>query len=113
MPAWSARLLLVVVVMLGCNDPRPSAIDAGSGVTAPPDAVRETCQDSTDPKTVDFFGEACQAAPYPVNTTCHTEDRGWCIDGVCRPMCAATCPRCPGGMALFAQAGACYCAPRT
>jgi hypothetical protein len=112
MPAWSVSLLLVAA--LGCSDPRPSTVDAGAPPgTMPPDAIPETCRDDTDPKTVDFFGEACQAAPYPVNTACHTDDRGWCIDGVCRPMCASACPRCPGGEAKFAPAGACYCEPRT
>jgi hypothetical protein len=109
MPARSVCLLLLVA--LGCSDMRPSIPDAGS-TTLPPDAQSERCQDTTDPRTVDFFGEACDSAPYPVNTTCHTEDRGWCIDGVCRPMCASTCPRCPGGTPELALAGACYCAPR-
>lgn len=109
MPPWSACLPLLV--MLACSDPRPSTVDAG-GVPMPPDAVSETCQDNTDPSTVDFFGEACQAAPYPANTVCNIDDRGWCINSVCRPMCAATCPRCPGGVVRFAMAGACYCEPR-
>ena len=109
MRAWSVCLLAIAI--LGCNDPRPAPPDAGS-VTPPPDALAETCEDNTDPKTVDFFGEACQADPLPINTECHADDRGWCINGICRPMCASTCPRCPGGEAQFAPAGACYCAPR-
>jgi hypothetical protein len=103
--------LLLAVVVLGCSDTRPSLSDAGSA--APPDAQSEHCEDTTDPKTVDFFGEACDAQPFPINTTCHTEDRGWCIEGVCRPQCAVGCPRCPGGTAVLAPAGACYCTPRT
>lgn len=113
MLARSVCLLLLAV--LGCSDSRPSVgdpVDAGGSVP-PLDAVAETCQDSTDPSTVDFFGEACQADPSPANTVCHLDDRGWCIDGVCRPMCASACPRCPGGEAKFAPAGACYCVPRT
>ncbi len=103
---------LLLLAALGCSDPRPSITDGGSSITMPPDALSESCPDSTDPSTVDFYGEACEAAPYPVNTTCHTDDHGWCIDGVCRPMCAETCPRCPGGVFQFSPAGACYCVPR-
>ena len=109
MPVRSVGLLLLLA--LGCSDPRPTLIDSGGPLPSPPDALLETCQDETDPRTVDFFGEACQAAPYPANTTCH-DDHGWCIDGVCRPMCVAVCPRCPGGEFKFAPAGACYCVPR-
>lgn len=109
MPVRSVGLLLLLA--LGCSDPRPSIIDAGS-ITPPPDAtLGDHCQDNTDPRTVDFFGEACQSAPFPANTTCH-DDQGWCIDGVCRPMCVAVCPRCSGGQFQFAPAGACYCVPR-
>jgi hypothetical protein len=111
MPARSVRLLLVLgLLVLGCSDSRPSPTDDG-GIPMPPDAASgETCEDNTDPRTVDFFGEACTAAPYPVNTTCH-DDHGWCIDGVCHPMCVNACPRCPGGGFQFAPAGACYCVP--
>lgn len=101
---------LMLLLALGCSDSRPVIPDA-SGPPRPDAPTGETCQDDTDPKTVDFFGEACQADPYPANTTCH-EDHGWCIDSVCRPMCANVCPRCPGGEFKFAPAGACYCAPR-
>jgi hypothetical protein len=110
MRVWSGCLL---VLLAGCSDTRAPAADAGGISPLPPDAVAETCEDDTDPRTVDFFGEACRADPYPANTVCHADDRGWCIDGVCRPMCASTCPRCPGGEAGFAQGGACFCEPRT
>lgn len=111
----SARsVCLLGLLVLGCSDPRPSPADDG-GITMAPDAALasgDTCQDGTDPRTVDFFGEACTAAPFPVNTTCH-DDRGWCIDGACHPMCVSACPRCPGGDPKLAPAGACYCVPRT
>ena len=101
---------LLLALALACSDSRPSIPDGGSGTPADASAG-ENCQDNTDPRTVDFFGEACQFAPYPANTTCH-DDHGWCIDSICRPMCAAGCPRCPGGDFQFAPAGACYCVPR-
>lgn len=53
---------------------------------------------------VDFFGEACVAAPYPAATTCH-DSRGWCIDETCRPMCGL----CGPGNRRYADSGACYC----
>jgi hypothetical protein len=107
---FARSVCLMLVVALGCSDSRPTIPDGIS--STPPDAQSERCEDETDPSTVDFFGEACDAAPSPANTTCHTEDRGWCIDGVCRPQCAATCPRCPGGTPELSPTQACYCTPR-
>ncbi|HEX3475341.1 MAG TPA: hypothetical protein VHT91_09995 [Kofleriaceae bacterium] len=108
----SVRLLLLLgLLVLGCSDSRPSVIDGGAAAPPLDAVVGDNCRDNTDPRTVDFFGETCQPAPFPANTTCH-DGRGWCIDGVCRPMCVAVCPRCPGGEFQFAPAGACYCVPR-
>lgn len=104
------RVWMVVVVaaaLAGCGDPGAPAPDAGMQIIVLPDARPEGCPDDKPPITA-FFGEACKADPYPANTVCHG-GAGWCIDGVCRPMCEADCPRCPGAELHFAPAGACYC----
>lgn len=101
-----AGVWLLTMLAVGCGEQLPS-MDAGMAVIVVPDATREQCDDNQPPMT-EFFGEACIADPYPVNTVCH-RGAGWCINGVCRPMCAAQCPRCPGAELHFAPAGACYC----
>jgi len=111
MRAWWVALGAIAWLGCGSADVRPPLPDAGATMM-PPDAVPETCTDTTDPKSVDFYGEACQGELFPVNTECHADRTGWCIDSVCRPMCHEGCPRCPGGAVTFAPAGACYCEPR-
>ena len=99
-------MLLFVIAACGPSGsmPTPDAapvVDGPVGCPALPDAAH-----------FNFFGEACTAAPYPANTICHDGDRGWCIDGTCRPMAYLDgCPICPAGSQRFAPAGAAYCAP--
>lgn len=111
MRAWLAGLCAISLLGCGSADPHTPAADAA--ITVEPDARPEACVDDTDPRTVDFYGDACSSMPFPVNTECRPDFTGWCIDNVCRPMCKTTCPRCPGGEAKLAAAGACYCVPRT
>lgn len=104
-------MLILWLLATACSTAAAPA-DA-SVVTMIPDAFVETCTDTTDPRSVDFFGESCTVGPEGTNATCHAGDTGWCIDGTCRPMCSPGCPRCPGGTAQIATAGACYCVPRS
>jgi hypothetical protein len=101
------RIVLAAVVMLiaGCGtDAEPPHPDGAVVISPPPPRP----DGGTGP--VDFFGEACTAEPYPVNTICHA-GAGWCIVGTCRPQCGPDVVRCREGVQHFAPAGACYCTP--
>lgn len=64
---------------------------------------------SPDGPPVDFFGESCRSTSNAV-TVCH-DDRGWCVDDICRPMCGQDRTRCAEGVTAYTDEGACYCAP--
>lgn len=106
------RLAVSLWLLVAACSTSTAPVDAHAA-TMTQDAFVEACSDTTDPRSVDFFGETCQVGPADANATCHASDTGWCIDGVCRPMCSAGCPRCSGGAAQIAAAGACYCVPRS
>lgn len=111
---------VVVIVIAACGsgstgsgpDAGGLPIDAPAGCPALPDRA-----------AFDFFGEACDAAPYPANTLCHTDafgdDHGWCVGpdaggpGMCRPQAYddARCPVCPGGTLHYTSGSAAYCGP--
>lgn len=96
-----AVLVVVSLVVAACGDDGgigPMPADAG------PDAG------ILMPDAYDYFGEPCVAQPDPVITTCHAEHAGWCIAGVCRPMCSSSVA-CPG-VEHYSPGGACYCGPR-
>jgi len=98
-----AFLVVAMVFLAGCSsDEGTIEPDAGIRIDARPDAP---------PSAVcDVFGEACKSDP-PANTLCHN-DKGWCIDDVCRPQCAYDTPRCEGVVFVRSPAGGGYCAPR-
>lgn len=114
---WIGAVVIAIVACgPGGSPPHPDAADPV--VDVPPG-----CPPVATAASFDFFGESCDAAPYPANTVCRTDpfgtDRGWCIGpdaggpGVCRPMAydPSRCPVCPGGTQRRASGGAAYCAP--
>lgn len=94
-------MILLVAALMGCSTSDPIAPDGA--IDVPVDApVGEVC---------DAFGEACVSAPYPANTLCH-DDKGWCVDNVCRPQCTSGTRICASLVLRYAPAGGGYCEPR-
>lgn len=111
-------LMAAVIAVVACGSPATTpGPDASVVVEKPPP---ESCPERPARDGFDFFGEGCTSQPFPVNVSCHDDSddvhqqRGWCVEGVCRPQCGvpdSQCPVCPSGTERLAAAGACYCSP--
>lgn len=97
------KLVLAMMLMVGCGGGGDVTPDAAQPLDGPPDAPPGTICSA--------YGEACHSDPYPANTVCH-DGRGWCVDDVCRPMCPSNVPVCATLLRRVAPAGAHYCEPR-